>query len=201
MFGSDGPAEHHPGGSRGPGQAGGASEGDRRQQPTPVPFSGGRKPTPRSMHIVSMQDSNAATSATGGLGAGGCRGEQQGTDRTKTTRVSGTAGVTPSHPRTFSSFFCSLIWFLGGVAAKAAAIGGHSPTTNFLLPRHRMPACMQLLRHRQSSDLLACTSNSCATRPSKRAYIFTHGLSSFFHMCLSKVQTFLDFNAVYILIK
>jgi len=98
-----------------------------------------------SVSIVSMQDSNAATSATGGLGAGGRRGEQQGTDRTTTTRVSSTAGVTPSHPRTFSSFFCSLIWSLGGVAAKASAIGGLSPTTN-LLPRFQMPACVPLSR-------------------------------------------------------
>jgi hypothetical protein len=30
-----------------------------------VPFSGGRKPTLRSVRIVRMQDSNAATTATG----------------------------------------------------------------------------------------------------------------------------------------
>ena len=46
----------HPGG-------GPASASDDRQQQTPAPFLGGRKPTPRSVRIVSMQDSNAATSA------------------------------------------------------------------------------------------------------------------------------------------
>ena len=194
MFGSDGPAEQqqHSGGAGrggGPGPpASGASEGERLQQQTPVPFSGGRKPTPRSVRIVSMQDSNAATSATGGPGAGGRRGEQQGTDRTTTTRVSSTAGVTTtSPPRTSSSFFCSLIWSRGGgAAANASAIGGLSPTTLFLLPRHRMPACVPLSRHRQSSDLRACTSNFCAIRPSKCAYISIYGLSSFSHMCPSR---------------
>jgi hypothetical protein len=53
----------------------------------------------------------------------------------------------------------------------------------FLLLRHRMPACVPLSRHRQSSDLRACISNFCAIRPSKRAYISIYGLSSFSHMC------------------
>ena len=116
-------------GGGGPGPpASGASEGERLQQQTPVPFSGGHKPIPRSVLIVSMQDSNAAISATGG--AGGHRGEQQGTDRTTTTRVRSTAGVTTTSPsRTSSSFFCSLIWSRGGGAAKASAIGELSPTT------------------------------------------------------------------------
>ena len=61
---------------------------------------------PHVPRIVSMPDSNAASSATGGLGAGGRRGEQQGTDRTTTTRVSSTAGVTPSH-----SYFFILLLF------------------------------------------------------------------------------------------
>src|SRR6266852_278115 len=125
MFGADGPAEQHPGG--GGAGAGPASASEDRQQQTPVPFSGGRKPTPRSVRIVSMQDSNAATSAggTGGAGgAGGRRREQQGTDRTTTTRVSSSADVTP--PRPSSSFFCSLVW--GSRAAKASAIGALSPT-------------------------------------------------------------------------
>jgi hypothetical protein len=86
MFGSDGPPEH-------PGAAAASASEDRQQQ-TPVPFSGGRKPTPRSVRIVSMQDSNAATTATG---TGGRR--EPGTDRTTTTRVSSNAGApTPSFP-------------------------------------------------------------------------------------------------------
>ncbi|KAF8497819.1 hypothetical protein F5888DRAFT_1906594 [Russula emetica] len=58
-----------------------------KQQQMPVPFSDGCKPTPHSVRIVSMQDSNAATTATdagtGGTGAGGRR--EPGTDRTTTT--------------------------------------------------------------------------------------------------------------------
>src|SRR5216683_6964814 len=66
---------------------------------TPVPFSGGRKPTPRSVRIVSMQDSNAAAS---GAGSGARRDP---TDRT-TTRVSSTAAAAPPSPTTprFPSF-------------------------------------------------------------------------------------------------
>ncbi len=49
MFGSGsgaGPAEH-PGGA--------ASASEDRQQQTPVPFSGGRRPTTCSVRIVSLQ--------------------------------------------------------------------------------------------------------------------------------------------------
>ena len=128
--------------------------------------------TPRSVRIVSIQDSNAATSATGG--AGGHRGEQQGTDRTTTTRVSSTAGVTTtSPPRASSSFFCSLIWSRGGGAAKRLRLVNSRQQHFIPLLRHRMPACVPLSRHRQSSDLRACTSKPCAIRPSKRSYILS----------------------------
>ena len=93
MFDS-GPAEHHPGA----GAAGVAQEQpvpamiDDRQPQTPVPFSRGRKSTPRSARIVSMQDSNAASATTPtGAGSGsragaGARGRREpGTDRTTTT--------------------------------------------------------------------------------------------------------------------
>ena len=59
MFDLDGPAEQHPRGR----PANGANEGDRHQQQMPVPFSSGRKLRPRSVRIVSMQNSNAATGA------------------------------------------------------------------------------------------------------------------------------------------
>jgi hypothetical protein len=73
MFGSDGGA----GAAENPGGAASASE-DRQQQ-TSVPFLGERKLTSRSVRIVSMQDSNATTTATG---VDGCR--EPGTDRTTT---------------------------------------------------------------------------------------------------------------------
>jgi hypothetical protein len=178
MFGSDGPGpvelQQHPGAAvgaaAGSGGGGGRASDDRQIQQTPVPFSDGRKPTPRSVRIVSMQ-SNAATTSTG-AGAGSARREL-GTDRTTTTRVSSSAGIitTPHTPHTPPSFPA---W---SRAAKASvfAKGGLSPTTLFFfLPRHRMPACATLSPHRPNSDLQACTSNSCATRPGKRASIFIY---------------------------
>jgi hypothetical protein len=107
--GGAGPAEH-PGGAT----ASGASK-DRQQQQTPVlPFSGGHKPTPRSVRIVSMQDSNAATTATG-AGTGGRR--ELGTDRTTTTRVSSSASAT--FPPPLSVY---------GPVLRKSAIGGLLPT-------------------------------------------------------------------------
>ena len=174
MFGSDPPAEHPAGGA--------ANASEDHQQQTPVPFSGAAQTntTFRSHRdIVSMQDSNVAATATG-TGAGGSRREP-GTDRTTTTtRVSSSAGATPPP-------FPSRVWSYR--AAKASAIGGVSPTTVFSssqLPRHRMPACVTLSRHRQSSNLQACAPNSCATPPSKRTSIFIYSLSSFLHRCLSR---------------
>src|ERR1700679_1127369 len=61
-----------------------------------------------------------------------------------------------------------------------------------------MPACVPLSRHHQSSDLLTCTSNSCTTRPGKRAFILPISNLVLAHVPL---QTFLDFNAIYILIE
>jgi hypothetical protein len=60
MFGCDGAA--------GPAENGGgeASASEVRQQQTSAPFSGWRQPTLRSVHIINMQDSNAAT--TTGVG-------------------------------------------------------------------------------------------------------------------------------------
>jgi hypothetical protein len=49
---------------------------------------------------------------------------------------------------------------------------------------HRMPVCVPLSRHRQSSDLPGCTSNPCATRLSKRASISIYFPSSFSHTFL-----------------
>ncbi len=110
-FGSDGPADQI-------GGAASASEG--RQQQMPVSFSGGRKPTPRSVRTVSMHDSKAA-SATGPGGGSGAR-QDPATGRTTTTRVSSSAGATPPPTSSFpsSSFFCSRAWSRN---AKASALG------------------------------------------------------------------------------
>ncbi|KAI0263332.1 hypothetical protein BGY98DRAFT_1192424 [Russula aff. rugulosa BPL654] len=182
MFGSDGPAST-------PRRKWKRMTGQRRQREGSTSTADARaflrwaQTHTTSVSIVSMQDSNAATSATGGPGASGPRGEQQGTDRMTKTRVSSSAAAPPLPPsRTSSTFFSSLIWSRDGGDAKASAIGGLSPTHFLLLPRHRMPACVPLSRHRQSSDLRACTRD-----PSfKPAYISTYGLSSFLHMRLSR---------------
>jgi hypothetical protein len=110
-------------------------------------FSGGRKPTPatpRSVRIVSTQDSNAAASATGGTGAcgaGGCWGA--GIDR----RVS-----SPVAPSPFFTFLLPpyTVPLLRKYEKRLRSENSCRPL--FLLPRHRMPTCVPLSRHRQSSD-------------------------------------------------
>jgi hypothetical protein len=178
MFGSDGgagPAEH-PGGA--------ASASEDCQQQMPVPFSGGRKPTLRFVRIVSMQDSNAATTATG---TGGRR--EPGTDRTTTTQVSSNAGAPPPFPS------CSRVW---SRAAKTSAIGGLPPTLFF---------------SSQSPD--ACLRAAIATPPKFRSLglhlelLLDPSFKTRLHfypfslLVLARVplQTFLDFNTMYILIE
>jgi hypothetical protein len=134
--------------------------GGRLQQQTHVPFSGGRKHIPRFVRIVSMQDSNAATLrhrrpwrwwSSG-------RAARDRSDDDDAGKQYCTAGVTTtSLPRTSSSFFCSLIWSRGGGAAKRLRLVNSRHQHFFLLLRHRMPACVPLSRHRQSSNLRACT--------------------------------------------
>jgi hypothetical protein len=185
--GAGGPAEHHPGGAA----AASASE-DRQQHrhQTPVPFSGGRKPTPRSVRIVSMQDSNAATSATGGAGAGSRR--EPGTDRTTTTRVSSSAGATPP-PR--PPFFCSRVW---SRAAKASAIGGLSPTlfSSSQTPDARLRAAIATPPKFRSPGLHLELLRDPSWKTRFHFYIFPVLVLA--HVPL---QTFLDFNAIYILIE
>jgi hypothetical protein len=193
--GAGGPAEHHPAAS--------ASE-DRQQHrhQTPVPFSGGRKPTPRSVRIVSMQDSNAATSATGGAGAGGRR--EPGTDRTTTTRVSSSAGAIPPPPRPSSSFpfffpspsfFRSRVW---SRAAKASAIGGLSPTlfSSSQTPDARLRAAIATPPKFRSPGLHLELLRDPSWKTRFHFYIFPVLVLA--HVPL---QTFLDFNAIYILIE
>jgi hypothetical protein len=79
-------------------------EGQQRRPSTSVPFSGGCKPMPCSVLIVSMQDSNATAAASTCTGAGRAgRRREPGTDWTMTTRVSSSAGAT-SPLRPSSSF-------------------------------------------------------------------------------------------------
>jgi hypothetical protein len=138
MFGSDCPERQHPG------SAAGAADGsgERRSSTTTdarVFSQVGVNPHHVSVRIVSMQDSNAATTTTTGAGAGSGRREL-GTDWTTTTRVSSSTGVTPTRSPPFpsSSFFRSRLWSRAA-KASASAICGLSPTALFLPPRHRMP--------------------------------------------------------------
>ena len=114
IFSSNGPAgpTEHP--------AGVASSSENRQQQMPVPFSGGRKPTPCSVRIANMQDSNAATTGSGAGGANGSSCWELGINQTTTTWVS-------CHPSSSSSFPCSRVW--SSHVAKASVIGGVLPTT------------------------------------------------------------------------
>ena len=194
MFGSDGPAEH-PGG--------GPSE-DRQHQQTPVPFSGGRKPTPRSVRIVSMQDSNAATTATG-AGASGPGGRREtGTDRTTTTRVSSSVGATLPPPRPSSSFpfsfpspsfFRSRVW---SRAAKASAKGGLSPTlfSSSQTPDARLRAAIAAPPKFRSPGLHLELLRDPSWKTRIHFYLFP--ILVLAHVPL---QTYFDFNAIYILIE
>jgi hypothetical protein len=177
MFGSDSPAEQ-------PGGAGAVAAGasDDRQPQTPVPFSGGRKPTPRSVRIVSMQNSNIATTATG---TGGRR--EPGTDQTTTTRVSSSVGVTPIHPPPPWSR-----------AAKVCAIGGLSPTlfSSSQTPDARLRAATATPPKFRSPGLHLELLRDPSWKTRIHFYLFP--ILVLAHVPL---QTFLDFNAMYILIE
>jgi len=170
----------------------GASTSDDRQQQTPVPFSGGRKPTPRSVRIVSMQDSNDATS-----GAGARR--EPTTDRTTTTRVSSTAGATPLHLPPSLPFFPSFI-FRSRVwsRAKPSALAGLSPTllSSSQTPDARLRAAIAAPPKFRSPGLHLELLRDPSWKTRLHFYLFPFLV--FAHVPL---QTYLDFNAIYILIE
>jgi hypothetical protein len=185
MFGSDG---------AGPSDLPPASE-DRPPQ-TPVPFSGGRKPTPRSVRIVSMQDSNATASGAG-AGSGGRRGP---TERSATTRVSSTAAAAPPPPPRFPSlpflplFFRSREWS----RATASALGGLSPTvfSSSQTPDARVRAAIAAPPKFRSPGLHLELLRDPSWMTRLHFYLFP--ILVFAHVPL---QTYLDFNAVFILIE
>jgi hypothetical protein len=171
VFGSDrgaGPADH----------PGGASE--RGPSTTDAPAFLGRAQTRTTLRSHrqpgSMQDSNAVTATSTGDAAR----REPATDRI-TAQVSSSAHATSSASSPFLPFPSIFHVWIG--AAKASAIGGLA--NPFLLPRHRMPACVPPYRHRPSSDLPACTSNSCTTRPGSRVSTSIYFPSSFSPTCLS----------------
>jgi len=141
----------------------------------------------RSHRQFAVLYSDAATTATGPSGR-----RELGTDRMTTTQVSSIASASAAllHP--------SSVPVHGPVLRKASVIGGLSQTP-FLLPRHRMPACVPLSRHRQSSDFLACTLELLRD-PSYKTRIHFY---LFPILVLSHVShlAFLDINAIYILIE
>ena len=115
-----------------------------------MPFSGGRKPTPRSVRIVSMQDSNAASATTptgagsggrAGVGAGAGGRLESGTDRTTTMRVSSCADAPPPRPSSSSFFRSRVLW---SRAVKVSAIGALANLVFFFPDTGCPPAC----RHR-----------------------------------------------------
>jgi hypothetical protein len=153
---------------------------------TPVAaFTGGRKPTPRSVRIVSMQDS---AGAAGSAGAGMV--SRRETDQT-TTRVS-----------SFLFGLGSRIWSRATASAPA-----HSPTLISQTPHSHS--------HGRLRSITAAAAAASAAQPKFRApglhlellrdpswktrlHFYLFPLLVFAHI---PIQTFLDFNAVFILIE
>ncbi|KAH9172425.1 hypothetical protein EDB89DRAFT_2242881 [Lactarius sanguifluus] len=159
-------------------------------QPPPVPFVGGRRPTPRSVRIVSMQDAGAAASGSAGMVS------RRETDQT-TTRVS-----------SFPFGFGSRIW-----SPATASPLGHSPT---LLPQTPDAAHSHShARLRSAAAAAAAAAAASAAQPKFRSpglhlellrdpswktrlHFYLFPLLVLAHI---PIQTFLDFNAVFILIE
>jgi hypothetical protein len=170
------------------GSAHGSEQVQATTPQTPVtPFTGGRKPTSRSMSIVSMQDSAGATSS------GAARRE---TDQT-TTWVSN-----------FMFGLGSRIW-----SRAATSQPGHSPT---LLSQTTVDATHSHSHGhlRSTTAAAAAAAAASAAQPKFRAPGLllkllrdpswkTHLQYLFSLLVLAHVpiQTFLDFNAVFILIE
>ncbi|KAF8261984.1 hypothetical protein EI94DRAFT_1809524 [Lactarius quietus] len=180
-FGADaGPATDLPTGS--PRDSEQQQEAQATTPQTPVaPFAGGRKPTPRSVRIVSMQDSPGMV-------------ERRETDQT-TTRVS-----------SFLFGIGSRIW-----SRATASPPGHSPT--LLSQTH--PHSHSHGRLRSAAAAAAAAAAASAAQPKFRApglhlellrdpawktriHFYLFPLIVFAHI---PIQTFLDFNAVFILIE
>ncbi|KAH9953468.1 hypothetical protein BC827DRAFT_134941 [Russula dissimulans] len=204
MFGSDaaGPADTFPGGPAGMTTAGGSRASGERQQ-TPLPFSGGRKPTPRSVRIVSMQDSSAAAGPGTPGGTGGSAPRIMMTDQTtRTTRVSSTAAAVPSpHTPRFPSLpflpslFRSRVW---SRATASAAFGGLSPTllSSSQTPDARLRAAIVAPPKFRSPGLHLELLRDPSWKTRLHFYLFP--LLVLAHVPL---QTYFDFNAVFILIE
>ena len=201
IFGSDGagPSDPLPGG-----QTSARASEDRGQHHvhTAVPFSGGRKPTPRSVRIVSMQDSNASPS--GGAGSGARRGEP--TDRTTTRVSSSDAGaappplpITPSAPRFPSLPFLPFL-FRARVWSRAttSALEARSPTllSSFQTPDARVRAAVAAPPKFRAPGLHLELLRDPSWKTRIHFYLFP-----FIVLAHVPLQTFLDFNAVYIMIE
>jgi hypothetical protein len=189
---------------------GGASTGDpafdlapggssSAQTPT-LAFVGGRKPTPRSVRIVSMQDSSVAGTGTGapsglggsggrisgGGGGGGASGSRQ--HGVTTTRVS-SASLHRSRPSVFVSrrSYCRA----GAPSPTLVSFSSFRQTPDARLraaiadpPKFRAPGLhLELLRDPSWKS---------------RLHFYLFPLLVFAHV---PIQTFLDFNAIFILIE
>lgn len=143
----------------------GSAHGSERVQATPqpphVPFAGGRKPTPRSVRIVSMQDAAAGTAPVV---------SRRETDQT-TTRTPDAASAAHSHAH------ARLRAVTAAAAAAAAAAGA-------VQPKFRSSGLhLELLRDPSWKT---------------RLHFYMFPLLVFAHI---PIQTFLDFNAVFIMIE
>jgi len=187
MFGPDaGPATELPAGS----PHGSEHVQVTTPQPPPAPFAGGRKPTPRSVRIVSMQDSAGASPGGAGMVS------RRETDQT-TTRVS-----------SFPFGFGSRIW-----SRATASPLGQSPTLLSQTPDATHSHSHARLRSAAAAAAAAAAASAAQPKfrspglhlellrdPSwkTRFHFYMFRLLVFAHIPL---QTFLDFNAVFILIE
>lgn len=153
-------------------------------QPPPAPFVGGRKPTPRSVRIVSMQDS-AGAAASGSAGMVSRRETDQTTTRVS-SRIWSRATTSPlGHsptllPQTPDAAHSHSHARLRSAAAAAAAAAAASAAQ----PKFRSPGLhLELLRDPSWKT---------------RLHFYLFPLLVLAHI---PIQTFLDFNAVFILIE
>jgi hypothetical protein len=79
---------------------------------------------------------------------------------------------------------------LSSAAVYNPVLGKHLRSVDsqpfFPLPRYQMPACVPPWRHRPISNLPACTSNSCATRPGGHASTSIYFPLSLSPTCISR---------------
>jgi hypothetical protein len=166
-------------------------------QTSTIPFIGGRKPTPRSVRIVSMQDSSVA----GGAGPGASGGARASASGSRSgggmiDRMARVSSATISFPFPFPFFSSSL---LCRSRERSPSSGRLSPTpfSSFKqTPDARLRAAVADPPRFRATGLHLELLRDPSWKTRLHFYIFP--LLVFAHVPL---QTFFDFNTVFILIE